>query len=38
MYADHILFFESSWAITGVIRSFDVLYSTDVPSLEVEPP
>jgi hypothetical protein len=38
MYADHILFIESSWAVDGVIMSFDVLKSTDVPSLKVETP
>ena len=27
MYADHILFIESSWAVAGVIKSFGVLYS-----------
>ncbi len=27
MYTDHILFFESPWAVEGVIKSFDVLYS-----------
>jgi hypothetical protein len=38
MYADHILFIESSWAVAEVTRSFDALYSTDVPSLKVETP
>ena len=31
MYADHILFIESSWAIAGIVRSFDVLYSLTYP-------
>ena len=31
MYADHILSIESSWAVAGVVRRFDMLYITTYP-------